>query len=319
MGRPSIAAAVLVALLLAPGPANAQPTSAETALAETLYKQGRELMAEGKYAEACPKFAESYRLDPVTGTLLNLATCHETQGRLATAWSEFNDAISAARRDGREDRVRYAQEHLAAIEPKLSRLTITVAPDADLEGLEITLNGSSIGRAALGVATPLDPGEHVITAGAPGKKEWSVTVKLETPGESKMVAVPALERAPVPVVQPGPVLTSPPPLGPPPAADVRMERPTPTAVYVSGVITLALAAGAAITSSMYVRDNGEKSEDSVRTLGYVNLGFYAAAAAGAAATTYLYVTRPERPAGFQASLAPWLDARSGGLTLRGSY
>ena len=68
-------------------------------------------MGEGKFDEACPKLAESQRLDPGGGTILNLAVCHQGQGRFASAWSEFREAIDLARTDGRRNREQLALEH----------------------------------------------------------------------------------------------------------------------------------------------------------------------------------------------------------------
>src|SRR5439155_3292101 len=124
----ALGAPVGLAVILRAGVLGAQEPTAEVALAEMLYREGRALVVEGKVREACPKFAESYRLDAATGTLLNLASCHEAEGKLASAWLEYSEALNLARRDRRDDRIRFAQEHLSAIEPKLSRLTVVVPP-----------------------------------------------------------------------------------------------------------------------------------------------------------------------------------------------
>lgn len=166
------------------------------ALAEALFRQGQDLVAEGNYDEACPKFAESQRLDPSTGTLLNLAACHEKQGKLATAWNEFSAALVAARRDQREDRVSFAQERIDAIEPKLSRLTILLAEANDVPGLQIQLNDTQVGRPALGVALPVDPGTHQLTVSAPGKETQSIRVNIAPGPSSNQVSVPHLDDAP---------------------------------------------------------------------------------------------------------------------------
>ena len=80
-----------VALLASGSPAGAQPAPLgnDRVAAEALFDEGRNLVAAGKIAEACPKFADSQRLDPSPSTLLNLASCWEKLGRTARR-SEFH-------------------------------------------------------------------------------------------------------------------------------------------------------------------------------------------------------------------------------------
>src|SRR4029077_5041037 len=187
-------ALVLVGGLAFPHMARADASPANQAAAQALFDQGRRLVDEGNYPEACPKFEASQRLDPGTGTLLNLATCNEHCGKSATAWTEFNEALSLAIRDGRRDRMSFAREHIANIEPQLPRLTVSVrAPGT--EGLSVTIDGAPLGRAAWDVKAPVDPGGHTIEATAPGKLPFRATVKL-APTESRAVEVPALDDNP---------------------------------------------------------------------------------------------------------------------------
>ena len=78
-----------LAAILAARAASARPAGAQ---AEILFRQGKELLASGKTAEACAAFDASQKLDPTVSTLLNQASCHEKQGQLATAWGLFLDA-----------------------------------------------------------------------------------------------------------------------------------------------------------------------------------------------------------------------------------
>ena len=204
MPRLGVAFALTVALALGPGVARGQspqPDAArDHALAQSLFDRGRELMEKGDFASACPLLAESQRIDPAGGTLTNLAVCHEQAGKLATAYSEFNEALSQAIREGRKDRQQIAEERIAAITPRLSKIAIDVAAAEDVQGLEVRLDGTVVGRAAWGTLTAADGGKHEITASAPGRKTWSLSFELATSGAERRVRVPAL--APADAVQP---------------------------------------------------------------------------------------------------------------------
>lgn len=322
MTKPIPALIISVFGLVASSNALAQADT-RAAVAEGLYRQARDLMAAGKYDEACPKFAESQRLDPATGTLLNLAACHERQGKLATAWIEYSDAIAAARRDQREDRVEYARQRTIELEPKLSRLTLLLATGADLPGLTLELDNAMIGRAVVGAAMPIDPGTHTIRASAPGKKPWAQTIEIGALADHQTLTIPSLPDAP-PEVAAEPSV---------PAllrsdggarTDELGDAPVPTSVYLAGGITLALAAGAGVTGVGYLKkkqtfdDTGlAQDRSSAKTYGYVNLGLWAATAVGAGVTTYLYVTRPERKA--SARVLPWATTESAGLSVAGGF
>ena len=195
----------------------AQPSGDARALATELFKQGRALMAAGDFAAACPKLAESQRLDPGGGTLLNLALCHEGEGKTATAWSELHEALGQARRDGRQDRVALASERIEHLEPKLCRLQIDI--EHDVAALVVQRNGTPIGRAAWSVAMPVDPGVHRLQAAAPGYRAWVHNVVVSAEGTTVRVAVPSLTPAPdpQPAADPVPVTPAPAPVALPPS------------------------------------------------------------------------------------------------------
>jgi hypothetical protein len=163
----------------------------EDALAEELFREGKRLVAEGDYEAACPKLAESYRLDPGGGTLLALALCHEAAGRTASAWADFTAAITLAKRDHRADREQIAREHAEALVPRLRRIRVRVASPGE-RGLSVLRDGALLGPAAWSVAAPVDPGDHVVEASAPGRVTFRIVVTAERDGESIDVDVPQL-------------------------------------------------------------------------------------------------------------------------------
>jgi hypothetical protein len=175
------------------GAPSAAAQGADAATAQALFEEGRALLQAEKTAQACPKLAESHRLDPAMGTLLALALCHEKEGKLASAWAEFTEVEGLARRGGRQDRERLAKEHAAALRGRMSTLLIEVpAPIAATPGLEIRRNGVPLGRGAWNTAAPVDGGQYAIQVAAPGKKSWEGVVVVKPESDKARMTVPPL-------------------------------------------------------------------------------------------------------------------------------
>jgi hypothetical protein len=203
-------AAAIAATVFAGGTALAQTTaSSDNVAAEALFEDARTLVAAGKYAEACPKFADSERLGPSASTLLNLANCWEKVGRTATAWATYREAASVANATGRKDYLATALRRADGLAPKLARLTVTVVQSAP--GLQIKRDGVVVDPAEWGAGIPVDVGSHSVEATAPGRKAWVVAIQVAQDGAQASVAVPALEELPVeaPPVAPAPVVAPP--------------------------------------------------------------------------------------------------------------
>jgi hypothetical protein len=161
----------------------------DKAAAEALFDEGRKLMADQQYAEACTKFEASQRLDPGVGTMLNLADCYEKSGRTASAWAEFRETISAAHKAGSAERERVARQRVQDLEPKLSYLTIVPWQG---QQVGVSRDGVAIDPGVLGTAIPVDPGTHVIAASAAGKRSWSTDVVVGAHADRVSVSVPIL-------------------------------------------------------------------------------------------------------------------------------
>ena len=178
---------VLLVALAATGVARsaASETTRDPIAAEALFREGREQAKRGDFAAACPKFAESLRLDPTPGALFNLADCEERTGKLATAWLHYTQ-LSQQLPPG-DDRLAVSREHMGALEPRLPRLTVSLAKDAPGSAVA-SRDGVSLGAGSLDSALPVDPGHHVVVASAPGFADRSFEIDMKE-GETRTVVV----------------------------------------------------------------------------------------------------------------------------------
>ena len=188
-----LAFTMIVACLEATSVAS-ETTTAPKPIATQLYDDAMSLFERGEFERACEEYAESQRLDPQLGTLVHLADCYAKLGKTASAWALFKEAaeIATQRNDWRQE---LARSRVAELEPNVCKLTIRPDPGAP-EGLEITSNGSAIGRTLFGSPIPVDPGEYLLVARANGFEDWSRKVAITADTPSTLVEIPPLTAKP---------------------------------------------------------------------------------------------------------------------------
>lgn len=306
--------------------------ASDPATAQALFDQARKLMTEERWSEACPKLEESQRLDPAGGTLLHLALCREREGRIATAWALYQDALSQAKRDGRKDRAKIAQERIDVLGPRLPKMRVRVAAqNRTLPGFRLVRDEVTVGEAQWGESVPVDPGARVLRAEAEGRKPWSTKVDVSKGPTEITVDVPELEIDPRAGETPG---------AEKPEPRLRLEDATRgdgqrmLGLVAGGVGLVGLAVGGAFGLVAISKDDEADSECKPpdRTLctqkgvdagrasedaGNVSTVAFIAGGALLAAGAVLYLTAPDR--GPSVGLAPAVTPKSASLSLRATW
>ena len=328
-------ARVAVALTLAIGALSGRAFAGNEAAAEALFGEAKKLASQGKYAEACPKFAESNRLDRGAGTLIHLGDCYERNKQTASAWATYKEASSAAQALGRRDWEKLASQRANALEPKLAKLTIRVDPSAS-DKVEVKRDGESVARASLGVPIPVDVGMHTVEASAPGFNPFRASSTVKKDGESVEVLVPRLETEPAPPPPSPPVVAKVAPTKPAPSdADAKAGASQRTIGLVVGGVGLAGVAAGAITGLMAIGKSSDAKDacpndgacgnrdavtasDDAKTFGLVSTIGFGAGGALLVAGAVLYLTAPSaRKTGLR--FAPGGGPNAFGLQAMGTF
>lgn len=308
-------------------PASAAPGASPEAIAiaESLFADGRALLAAERFEEAAAKFQASHEAAPSATALLNQGICLERLGRTASAWAAYKSALKLANQTAEEPKIAKAKELLAGVEPNLSSIRVRAASPPP--GLVLRRGAAVLGGVAvLDTKLPVDPGTFELRAEAPGHAPYAREVEL-APGAALELEVPPLE-------------------------PVRDEVPTsPEAEGVSpwlvggavagGVGVVAVAVGATLGGLVLAEeaallddptlcpDHACSSEglarvDDARTLATAStallVGGGVLAAGGAALVVITLVSAPPlAPSSARALVLPWLSPRVVGLAAGGAF
>lgn len=179
-------------------PQAAAPSAADVKRADALFKQAVTLKKQSKTADACRLFEQSQALDPNGATLVNLAECHEAEGKTGTAWRELQEAYKLAKETENQEIITWTRSHIHAIVPKLFQLTVLIpAETRDTPGVTVHLDGEPLNVQVPSQFRVLDPGKHTITASAPARPDFRQEVVF-APALRKRTVMVTLEAPPPP-------------------------------------------------------------------------------------------------------------------------
>jgi hypothetical protein len=295
----------------------APPARAQGGTPQAQFDYGLAEMEAGRYAAGCPALAESYRLDPHPGVLFTLAECENRWGKLASALTHYEAYLDLfahmsdaekARQRGR-DRVSSAQRD--RLRAEVPQLAIALPPSAP-GGTVVTRDGAPLGAPSLGVAAPVDPGEHVVVAKTPDGVAHESRVTLARGEHKSIVAELRAAREIAPPTLHAPTMVAPTVPG--------SSSPLRTWAWIAGGIGLAGLTAGAIAGAIVVGDKstidancnpdrtcnaqGLGAVNSASTLGLVSDVGFAMGAAGVATAVVLLLVAPSSPVQPVASAQP---------------
>lgn len=280
-------------LALAAGPVHAQePVDKQ---AEALFVQGREALASKDFAVACERFRLSNQLVRRPSVLVNLAQCEEALGRLATAFSYWQQGLALL--EPSDARFAVARERTEALDPRVPRLVLRTASSFPSSAV-VKLDGTPLLATDLGSPICVDPGAHDLVVEVPGRRDRHKQVVAHEGARIEVLLQPGEDPVPAP----------PRTRAPEPAADFpRSGRAKPTAAWVAAGFGAAGLLTATITGSMLVskkstidarcpdrRCDGQGMDaiDQANRLMTINSIGWGVGLLGAGLATWLFVSSP---------------------------
>ena len=289
-------------------------------IAKKLFEDGVDLEKKSDYVAALAKYREAEQIAVTPGLRFHKAYCLEMMGKLSAALEEYEAAEKVAREANRPDVRAAVIARLDPLRARVPQLTIrlaTVAKDA-----EVQLDGAPVGAPLLdGTAFRLDPGEHAVTARAPGHRNFVRRVQLPE-GLTTTVEV-VLDAATAPAAASSGAPATEPPSEAPPRRSVLVPVATTVGavvLVVTGVAFIAVAGSAQTdakaTCPQKATCDSERSK--VRTLDAFALGSFVGAAGLGVLSAVLWTSKG-RDAATGASIVARPAFAGGSVGVEGSF
>lgn len=160
----------------------AQEADAGTRVAaRELAVAGAEAYDNQDFVTALDRFQRAEQLYKVPSITVMVARCLARNGRLVAAVDKYEETLrmplDATAPEAFQRAVADAGSEVETTRARVARLELHLPADVPA-GVEVLLDQRPVPPALIGVATPVDPGAHRVTARAPGKAPFNLEVSL---------------------------------------------------------------------------------------------------------------------------------------------
>lgn len=163
--------ALTVALCASPAAAQEEPSPADVSAARALGQEGVKLADAGNCDDAIDRLSRAEKIFHAPTTLARLGECQVKVGKIVAGTENLNRVVRETIGPSAPQAFRDAQDRakavLAEAKPRIAKLKVAVAAPSDAK-LVVTIDGENLPIANLNMNRPVDPGEHVVEASAPG-------------------------------------------------------------------------------------------------------------------------------------------------------
>ncbi|EYF02888.1 tetratricopeptide repeat protein [Chondromyces apiculatus] len=282
--------------------------------ADDLFQKGMADLEAGRLDTACPALRKSFRFEKRPTTLFHLAECEDRAGRIATAalhYDEYLDLferLSPPEQQAEGERERKAFKRRETLDGDIPRVTFRLPESAPVgtKVTRVTKQGGDPVPVALGVALPIDPGEHWVMTQPPGGARWekrffvqkgdrqTIALSVSSPDDDAKMVRYSRPLEPVPALLPPEEYDN---------SGRRIATWTAGGIGAAGVVTGIVTGAVAWSQKGVVNSNcrdglcntkGESAADLASTMGTVSTIAFPIGLAGLAVAVVLILTEPEQ-------------------------
>ncbi|MGZ3422714.1 MAG: hypothetical protein ACXVEE_32945 [Polyangiales bacterium] len=184
---------MLAVSLSLPSVAFAEPTTAQLQEARKLFQAGLDREEKGDWSGALALFRRVAEVKANHIVHFHIALCLEKSGHLVESMAEFAIAKTTAEREGGTDAdltIANSKKHVDALRARTPSVHVVV------KDATVFIDGAPVANALVSSPIQLDPGEHVISVRADGKKPFETKVTLVDGVTVPVEITPSLEPLP---------------------------------------------------------------------------------------------------------------------------